>query len=66
MQFAWAGGLKPGDPHYYRLTGPTFIVEYDNTQNNANHIHTVWRDLQNDFGEDILKKHYDADHKDAK
>ena len=59
VRFAWAGGLERGQPHYYRILGPTFLIEYDNTQNNANHIHTVWRDLSNDFGEDVLKKHYD-------
>ena len=59
VRFAWAGGLERGEPHYYRLQGPTFLVEYDNTQNNANHVHSVWRDLQNDFGEDALKNHYD-------
>ncbi len=59
VHFAWAGGLERGDPHYYRVQGPTFLLEYDDTQNNANHIHTVWRDLQNDFGEDVLRQHYD-------
>jgi hypothetical protein len=66
IHFAWAGETEPGRPHYYRLHGPTFLVEYDNTQNNANHIHTVWRDAANDFGEDLLRAHYDrqsqADH----
>lgn len=61
IHFAWAGGLEPGQGHYYRLHGPTFLVEFDNTQNNANHIHTVWRDSANDFGEDLLKEHY-AEH----
>lgn len=56
--FAWAGGTEKGDPHYYRVQGPTFLVEYDNTQNNANHVHAVWRDFNNDFGEDLLRKHY--------
>lgn len=56
--FAWAGGSNRGDPHYYRLQGPTFLVEYDDTQNNANHIHTVWRDLHGDFGPDLLAEHY--------
>jgi len=56
--FAWAGGLEKGDPHYYRVQGPTFLIEYDNTQNNANHVHAVWRDFDNDFGEDLLRKHY--------
>ena len=63
--FAWAGGLERGMPHYYRIQGPTFLIEYDNTQNNANHVHSVWRDFDGDFGEDLLKKHYEsatADH----
>jgi Protein of unknown function (DUF3500) len=60
--FAWAGSTEPRQGHYYRLQGPTFLMEYDNTQNNANHVHTVWRDLENDFGEDLLRKHYDQDH----
>ncbi|KAJ3056061.1 hypothetical protein HK102_011248, partial [Quaeritorhiza haematococci] len=58
--FAWAGGLERGEPHYYRIQGPTFLIEYDNTQNNANHVHSVWRDFTNDFGDDLLKKHYEA------
>ena len=60
VQFAWAGGLELGQPHYYRLQGPSFLVEYDNTQNNANHVHSVWRDLTRDFGEDLLGKHLEA------
>ena len=59
IHFVWAGGLEPGQGHYYRIQGLTFLMEYDNTQNGANHIHTVWRDLTNDFGEDLLRKHYD-------
>jgi hypothetical protein len=58
--FAWEGSLKQGEGHYYRLHGPTFLVEFDNTQNNANHIHSVWRDSANDFGEDLLKEHYET------
>jgi hypothetical protein len=58
--FAWAGGAAPAQPHYYRLQGPTFLVEYDNTQNRANHIHTVWRDFEGDFGRDLLREHYRA------
>jgi len=58
VTFGWAGPMEPGQPHYYRIHGPTFLIEYDNTQNNANHIHTVWRDLQNDFGDDALARHY--------
>ncbi len=58
LHFGWAGAHRPGEPHYYRIHGPTVLVEYDNTQNNANHIHTVWRDLENDFGGDLLRRHY--------
>ncbi len=58
IHFAWAGGLERGQPHYYRIQGPTFLVEYDNTQDGANHIHTVWRDFEGDFGEDLLARHY--------
>jgi hypothetical protein len=50
VYFGWAGGLERRQGHYYRLQGPTFLVEYDDTQNDANHIHTVWRDLRGDFG----------------
>jgi hypothetical protein len=62
IHFAWAGSTEPKQGHYYRVQGPTFLLEYDNTQNNANHVHAVWRDLKNDFGEDILKKHYEESH----
>ncbi|HUR45644.1 MAG TPA: DUF3500 domain-containing protein [Candidatus Saccharimonadales bacterium] len=58
VQFAWAGGLEKGQGHYYRVQGPTFLLEYDNTQNDNNHIHAVWRDFKEDFGEDLLRKHY--------
>ena len=58
LRFAWAGSEEIGEAHYYRIHGPTVLVEYDNTQNDANHIHTVWRDLQNDFGRDLLREHY--------
>jgi hypothetical protein len=60
--FAWAGSIEVGQPHYYRVQGPTFLLEFDNTQNGANHPHAVWRDFANDFGEDLLRKHYDAAH----
>ena len=59
IYFAWAGGIEKGEGHYYRVQGPTFLLEYDNTQNNNNHIHAVWRDFENDFGEDLLRKHYE-------
>ncbi|MDF1860697.1 MAG: DUF3500 domain-containing protein [Verrucomicrobiales bacterium] len=61
--FAWAGGINKGDPHYYRVQGPDFLLEYANTQNNANHVHAVWRDFDGDFGRDVLKEHYQAHHK---
>jgi hypothetical protein len=55
--------FEHGEAHYYRIQGPSFLVEYDNTQNNANHIHTVWRDFDGDFGRDLLREHYsDARH----
>jgi hypothetical protein len=62
VAFAWAGGINRGEGHYYRLLGSTFLAEYDCTQNEANHIHAVWRDLTNDFGDDILKRHYRKSH----
>src|SRR5688572_746629 len=62
LSFAWAGSLKPGKGHYYRIQGPMLLIEFDNTQNNANHIHSVVRDLTNDFAEDILKEHYLKEH----
>jgi len=62
IHFAWAGSLEPGRPHYYRLHGPSFLVEYDNTQNNANHIHSVWRDVKRDWGDNLLQSHYRRSH----
>jgi uncharacterized protein DUF3500 len=59
VHFAWAGAVEPGQGHYYRVQGQRFLLEFDNTQNDANHIHTVWRDYDNDWGEDLLKKHYE-------
>jgi hypothetical protein len=58
VTFAWAGSIRRGDPHYYRIQGPSFLVEYDNTQNDANHVHSVWRDFDGDFGRDLLREHY--------
>ena len=57
--FAWAGGLDRGDQHYYRIHGPSVLIEYDNTQNDGNHVHSVLRDLENDFGGDLLRRHYE-------
>ena len=62
LYFAWAGGSEAGQPHYYRIQGPSFVVEYDNVQNNANHIHSVWRNFDNDFGLDLLSEHHKRSH----
>lgn len=62
LQFAWAGATEAGKGHYYRIQNEAFILEYDNTQNDANHIHTVWHDLKNNFGEDLLRAHYQDQH----
>ena len=62
VHFAWAGGLERGDAHYYRIHSPAFVIEYDNTQNGANHIHTVWRDFEGDFGRDLLREHHLSSH----
>lgn len=64
--FGWAGGKERGEPHYYRVQGKTFLLEYDNVQNGANHVHSVWRDFDGDFGRDILAEHYKAEHADNK
>ena len=58
IRFVWMGGEAQGEPHYYRIQGPTFLIEYDNTQGNANHVHSVWRDFAGDFGRDLLAEHY--------
>lgn len=62
VHFAWAGGVERGQPHYYRLQGPRLLAEYDNTQRDVNHVHSVWRDPEGDFGEDILARHLAAFH----
>jgi hypothetical protein len=62
IHFAWMGGTEPGQGHYYRIQGPTFLIEYDNIQNDANHSHTVWRDFDGDFGLDLLADHYQQAH----
>lgn len=63
IHFSWAGGLEPGQPHHYSIQGPDFLIEYDNSQDDANHVHTVWRDFDNDFGADLLQRHYQLHHK---
>ena len=62
VHFAWAGSTAPGQPHYYRLQGPRLLIEWDNTQRNANHAHSVWRDPTVDFGLDVLARHRAAHH----
>jgi len=62
MHFAWAGSLSRGQPHYFRVHGPTALIEYDNTQDGANHVHSVWIDSQDVFGRDLLKTHYRGAH----
>jgi hypothetical protein len=63
LYFAWAGGIEKGNPHYYRIQTPVFLIEFDDTQNEANHIHSVWRDYEGDFGVDLLGDHYQTSHK---
>ena len=62
ITFAWAGSIAKGAKHYYRVQGPTFLIEYDNTQNDGNHVHAVWRDFQGDFGRDVLREHLRGEH----
>ncbi|MCX6838908.1 MAG: DUF3500 domain-containing protein [Verrucomicrobia bacterium] len=62
VYFAWAGGKERGEPHYYRVQGKTFLIEYDNTQNEANHVHSVWRSFDGDFGRDLLGEHVKQAH----
>ena len=58
MRFAWAGATARGQPHYYRLQGPRVLIEYDSSQDDGNHVHTVWRDFEGDFGRDLLREHH--------
>ncbi len=60
VRFAWAGSTEKGQKHYYRIQGPTFLIEFDNTQNDGNHVHSVWRDFNGDFGRDLLREHLAA------
>lgn len=62
IHFAWAGSQTPQRPHYYRLHGPTLLIEYDNTQNGANHVHSIWHNPANSFGQDLLRAHYQEAH----
>ena len=62
VAFAWAGPVERGQKHYYRVQGPTFLIEFDNTQNDGNHVHSIWRDFTDDFGRDLLREHVKASH----
>ena len=62
ITFAWAGTAERGAHHYYRIQGPTFLIEFDNAQNDGNHVHSVWRDFDGDFGRDVLREHLQARH----
>jgi hypothetical protein len=62
IRFAWGGPLEAGHANYWRLHGPITLIEYDNTQNNANHIHSVWHDLTNNWARDLLREHYAHGH----
>jgi hypothetical protein len=62
IYFAWSGGINRRDPHYYRVQTSSFLIELDDTQDNANHIHSVWRDVTGDFGQDLLQQHYETSH----
>ena len=62
IHFLWSGGLKSGEPHHYLIQGPTFLIEYDNTQDDANHVHCIYRDFDNDFGDSLLR-HYHKHHR---
>ena len=62
VRFAWAGAIEPGRPHYYRLQGPGLLIEWDNTQDGANHAHSVWRNPDSDFGLDVLAEHRATHH----
>ena len=61
IRFGWAGGSQPGETYYYRIQGPTYLMEACNVQNNANHVHAAWRDFDGDFGRDLLREHYKGD-----
>ena len=60
VSFAWLGDTEPGGPHYYAVTGASFLLEYDCVQDGANHVHTVWRDVRSDWAVDVLAEHYKA------
>jgi hypothetical protein len=65
LHFAWAGGTEYSQGHYYRLQGPVTVIEFNNTEDEANHAHSVWRDPTNDFGRDLLIEHLAGEHRDG-
>jgi hypothetical protein len=62
LRFGWAGSIKRGEQHYYRIQGPSVLIEYDNSQGNGNHVHAAWRDFNGDFGRDLLREHLKSAH----
>jgi hypothetical protein len=66
IHFAWSGGINHRDWHYYRVQTASFLIEFDDTQDDANHIHSVWRDFTGDFGEDLLHQHCQASHRNSR
>ena len=58
ITFSWAGKIEKLKAHYYRIQGQSFLIEYDNSQDKANHIHVVWREFKGDFGKDLIREHY--------
>lgn len=60
LRMAWAGSTVPREPHYFRIQGSSFLIEFDNS--GGNHIHSVWRDFERDFGRDVLREHYRRHH----
>ena len=62
IHFAWSGSTNRGEPHYYRVQTSSLLIEKDDTQDDANHIHSVWREFTGDFGQDLLRQHYQASH----
>jgi hypothetical protein len=65
IRFAWAGSLSPGEPGYYRVQGPTFLIEFDNTTPEADHVHAILREFDGDYGRDLLAEHYAHEHRPA-
>jgi len=65
LHFLWVGATDRGRPHYWRVQGAGFAIELDDVQGGANHVHTLWRDLHDDFGEDLLRRHREEHHRES-